>query len=134
MTALAWRPSWQSLLANGTVNKPANNYLTGIVYGGSAFFCMSSRLIVRRRLLFHSGRQCAAGDGLGNGLLVTSVLSLHYLYSESNNKEHERLSIIKAENIILPETDLIKLVLSELVNGVLTRSRSPRQELDGKFD
>ena len=86
MIALAWRPSWQSLLANGTVNKPANNYLTGIVYGKSAFFCMSSMLIVRRRLLFHSGRQCAAGDGLGNGLLVTSVFSLHYLYSESNNK------------------------------------------------
>ncbi len=38
MTALAWRPSWQSLLANGTVNKPANNSLTGIVYGESVFF------------------------------------------------------------------------------------------------
>lgn len=35
MTALAWRPNWQSLLANGTVNNPALNNLTGIVYGTS---------------------------------------------------------------------------------------------------
>jgi hypothetical protein len=35
VTALAWKPSWQSLLSNGTVNNPANppNNLTGIVYG-----------------------------------------------------------------------------------------------------
>ncbi|KAJ7491223.1 glycoside hydrolase family 88 protein [Mycena latifolia] len=33
ITTLAWRPAWQSLLSNGTVNKPANNFLTGIVYG-----------------------------------------------------------------------------------------------------
>ncbi|KAG5639511.1 hypothetical protein H0H81_000656 [Sphagnurus paluster] len=33
MTGLAWNPSWQSLLSNGTVNKPANNQLTGTVYG-----------------------------------------------------------------------------------------------------
>lgn len=32
-TKLAWRPSWQSLLANGTVNNPVHNNLTGIVYG-----------------------------------------------------------------------------------------------------
>ncbi|KAF8509559.1 d-4,5 unsaturated-glucuronyl hydrolase-like protein [Gautieria morchelliformis] len=34
-TELAWKPSWQSLLSNGTVNNPANppNNLTGIVYG-----------------------------------------------------------------------------------------------------
>ncbi|OJT11143.1 Unsaturated glucuronyl hydrolase, partial [Trametes pubescens] len=31
-TKLAWRPAWQSLLANGTVNNPAQNNLTGIVY------------------------------------------------------------------------------------------------------
>lgn len=29
----AWRPDWQALFSNGTVNKPANNYWTGIVYG-----------------------------------------------------------------------------------------------------
>lgn len=29
----AWAPSWQSLLSNGTVNNPAANNLTGIVYG-----------------------------------------------------------------------------------------------------
>ena len=32
-TALAWAPSWQSLLSNGTVNNPQHNNLTGIVYG-----------------------------------------------------------------------------------------------------
>lgn len=32
-TELAWRPSWQSLLANGTVDNPEHNNLTGIVYG-----------------------------------------------------------------------------------------------------
>ena len=38
MTKLAWRPEWQSLLSNGTVNNPANppNNLTGIVYGEQA--------------------------------------------------------------------------------------------------
>jgi len=29
----AWRPDWQPLFSNGTINKPANNYWTGIVYG-----------------------------------------------------------------------------------------------------
>jgi hypothetical protein len=34
-TTLAWKPEWQSLLSNGTVNNPASppNNLTGIVYG-----------------------------------------------------------------------------------------------------
>ncbi|KZT11587.1 glycoside hydrolase family 88 protein [Laetiporus sulphureus 93-53] len=36
-TALAWRPAWQSLLANGTVNNPEGNNLTGIVYGDYFF-------------------------------------------------------------------------------------------------
>jgi hypothetical protein len=38
ITALAWKPSWQSLLSNGTVDKPANVALTGIVYGSSFLF------------------------------------------------------------------------------------------------
>ena len=35
VTSLAWKPEWQSILANGTVNNVANppNNLTGIVYG-----------------------------------------------------------------------------------------------------
>ena len=33
ITTLAWKPSWQSLLSNGTVNIPSNISLTGIVYG-----------------------------------------------------------------------------------------------------
>jgi len=32
-TDLGWKPSWQSLLSNGTVNNPAANNDTGIVYG-----------------------------------------------------------------------------------------------------
>lgn len=35
ITELAWNPPWQSLLSNGTVNKPAHNVGTGIVYGPS---------------------------------------------------------------------------------------------------
>ncbi|KAJ7273076.1 glycoside hydrolase family 88 protein [Mycena rebaudengoi] len=37
ITTLAWAPSFHSLLSNGTVNKPANNFLTGTVYGLSFF-------------------------------------------------------------------------------------------------
>lgn len=29
----AWKTSWQSILSNGTSNKPSNNYNTGLVYG-----------------------------------------------------------------------------------------------------
>jgi len=45
MAALAWRPSWQSLLANGTVNKLANNFLTGIIYGDYYFIEAGNALL-----------------------------------------------------------------------------------------
>ncbi|KAK0458542.1 glycoside hydrolase family 88 protein [Desarmillaria tabescens] len=45
ITALAWDPSWESLLANGTVNKPANNYLTGTVYGDYYYIVAGNELI-----------------------------------------------------------------------------------------
>ncbi|KAF7353694.1 Glycoside hydrolase family 88 protein [Mycena venus] len=45
ITTLAWRPSWQSLLSNGTVNKPANNFLTGIVYGDYYYIKAGTDLI-----------------------------------------------------------------------------------------
>ncbi|KAK0210228.1 glycoside hydrolase family 88 protein [Desarmillaria ectypa] len=45
ITSLAWDPSWQSLLANGTVNKPANNYLTGTVYGDYYYIVAGNELI-----------------------------------------------------------------------------------------
>lgn len=45
ITTLAWRPSWQSLLANGTVNMPANNSLTGIVYGDYYYIKAGNDLI-----------------------------------------------------------------------------------------
>ncbi|KAG5732742.1 Unsaturated glucuronyl hydrolase [Termitomyces sp. T112] len=32
ITSLAWAPSWESLLSNATVNKPAGNALTGSIY------------------------------------------------------------------------------------------------------
>lgn len=45
ITALAWKPSWQSLLSNGTVNEPRNNFLTGIVYG-SCFLAIFDRIMI----------------------------------------------------------------------------------------
>jgi len=48
---LAWKPSWQSLLSNGTVNNPASNNLTGTIYGAS-----NGR--GRRHIAYHS----PAGD------------------------------------------------------------------------
>jgi len=45
ITTLAWKPSWQSLLSNGTVNWPANNFLTGIVYGDYYFIRAGNQLV-----------------------------------------------------------------------------------------
>ncbi|PPQ67671.1 hypothetical protein CVT25_012699 [Psilocybe cyanescens] len=45
ITALAWNPSWQSLLSNGTVNEPADNFLTGIVYGDYYFIKAGNDLV-----------------------------------------------------------------------------------------
>jgi len=45
ITKLAWRPSWQSILTNGTVNKPVNNALTGIVYGDYYFIKAGNDLV-----------------------------------------------------------------------------------------
>ncbi|GBE82687.1 d-4,5 unsaturated -glucuronyl hydrolase-like protein [Sparassis crispa] len=44
-TELAWRPAWQSLLANGTVNNPAGENLTGIVYGDYFFVTAGNTLL-----------------------------------------------------------------------------------------
>ncbi|KAH9948114.1 glycoside hydrolase family 88 protein [Amylocystis lapponica] len=44
-TQLAWRPEWQSLLANGTVNNPEGNNLTGIVYGDYYFVKAGNELV-----------------------------------------------------------------------------------------
>ncbi|EIW60767.1 d-4,5 unsaturated-glucuronyl hydrolase-like protein [Trametes versicolor FP-101664 SS1] len=46
-TKLAWRPEWQSLLANGTVNNPVQNNLTGIVYGDYFFIKAGNELVSR---------------------------------------------------------------------------------------
>jgi hypothetical protein len=45
ITKLAWKPSWQSLLSNGTVNWPANNFLTGIVYGDYYYIKAGNELV-----------------------------------------------------------------------------------------
>ncbi|KIY63756.1 glycoside hydrolase family 88 protein, partial [Cylindrobasidium torrendii FP15055 ss-10] len=45
MTKLSWNESWDSLLSNGTVNKPADNYLTGTVYGDYYFVQAGNDLI-----------------------------------------------------------------------------------------
>ncbi|PAV23320.1 glycoside hydrolase family 88 [Pyrrhoderma noxium] len=46
ITDLAWRPEWQSLLSNGTVNEPAGNELTGIVYGDYYYIKAGNDLVV----------------------------------------------------------------------------------------
>ncbi|KAF9258051.1 glycoside hydrolase family 88 protein [Marasmius fiardii PR-910] len=45
ITKLAYRPQWDSLLSNGTVNWPANNYLTGTVYGDHYFVKTGNDLV-----------------------------------------------------------------------------------------
>ncbi|CAA7265376.1 unnamed protein product [Cyclocybe aegerita] len=45
ITDLAWSPSWQSLLSNGTVSLPANNFLTGTVYGDYYFIRAGNELV-----------------------------------------------------------------------------------------
>ncbi|KAF8652756.1 hypothetical protein AX16_004252 [Volvariella volvacea WC 439] len=45
ITTLAWNPSWQSLLSNGTVHWPANNYLTGTVYGDYYYITAGNTLV-----------------------------------------------------------------------------------------
>ncbi|KAF9265801.1 glycoside hydrolase family 88 protein [Marasmius fiardii PR-910] len=45
ITELAWNPSWESLLSNGTVNWPMNSFLTGIVYGDHYFIKAGNELL-----------------------------------------------------------------------------------------
>ncbi|KAK7449784.1 hypothetical protein VKT23_013260 [Stygiomarasmius scandens] len=45
ITSLAWRPEWQSLLSNGTVNRPQDNFATGIVYGDYYFITAGNVLV-----------------------------------------------------------------------------------------
>lgn len=42
----AWRPDWQALFSNGTVNKPSNNYWTGIVYGNEFASVRGTRVVL----------------------------------------------------------------------------------------
>jgi hypothetical protein len=60
ITQLAWNTSWQSLLSNGTVNEPANNELTGTVYGLfqiTLFFWKDELLIVVLQEIITLSRQ-----------------------------------------------------------------------------
>ncbi|KAF9533880.1 glycoside hydrolase family 88 protein [Crepidotus variabilis] len=43
----AWKTSWQSLLSNGTSNKPSNNFNTGLVYGDYYFVLAGNELLKR---------------------------------------------------------------------------------------
>ncbi|PFH52460.1 glycoside hydrolase family 88 protein [Amanita thiersii Skay4041] len=45
ITTLAWNPTWQSLLSNGTVNWPQGNFLTGTVYGDYYFVRAGNELV-----------------------------------------------------------------------------------------
>ncbi|KAF5379868.1 hypothetical protein D9757_007200 [Collybiopsis confluens] len=61
ITTLAWDPSWQSLLSNGTVNWPANNFLTGIVYG-DYYYIKAGNTLVEMGLANASISGCNASD------------------------------------------------------------------------
>ncbi|KAL0070580.1 hypothetical protein AAF712_002419 [Marasmius tenuissimus] len=45
ISKLAWNPTWDSLLSNGTVNWPGDNYLTGVVYGDHYFIKAGNELV-----------------------------------------------------------------------------------------
>ncbi|KAI0713492.1 d-4,5 unsaturated-glucuronyl hydrolase-like protein [Earliella scabrosa] len=46
-TKLAWSPTWDSLLSNGTSNNPAGSNLTGVVYGDYYFIKAGNELLSR---------------------------------------------------------------------------------------
>jgi hypothetical protein len=50
-SSLAWAPSWDSLLSNGTVNHPAKNQMTGIVYG-DYYYIVAGNELVKEGLTF----------------------------------------------------------------------------------
>ncbi|KAF9072874.1 glycoside hydrolase family 88 protein [Rhodocollybia butyracea] len=54
ITSLAWDPSWQSLLSNGTVNWPEDNFLTGITYG-DYYYITAANVLVQMGLAECSG-------------------------------------------------------------------------------
>lgn len=74
-TAAFWKPEWESLLSNGTVNNPASppNNLTGIIYGTFVRpLQIYRRLTVtcfHRRLLFYRGGEHACEDELDELLM-----------------------------------------------------------------
>jgi hypothetical protein len=46
ITRFAWNPRWQSLLSNGTANRPAGSFSTGIIYGLFSFRLAWFRVLV----------------------------------------------------------------------------------------
>ncbi|KAF9484890.1 glycoside hydrolase family 88 protein [Pholiota conissans] len=62
ITTLAWKPSWQSLLSNGTVNWPANNFLTGIVYGDYYYIKAGNELVTMGLASCQSGNATNTTD------------------------------------------------------------------------
>ncbi|KAF9566281.1 glycoside hydrolase family 88 protein [Agrocybe pediades] len=75
ITTLAWNPSWQSLLSNGTVNWPANNFLTGIVYGDYYFIKAGNELV--NMGLATCKEPFSAGNGSSNGNPVGGTDAAH---------------------------------------------------------
>ena len=69
VTHLAWKPSWQSLLHNGTVNNhyPSANSDTGTIYGmcsiRGVYWQSEAPLICARRLLLSESGERARRDG-----------------------------------------------------------------------
>jgi hypothetical protein len=44
ISTLGWKPTWDSLLSNGTANFPSGSYQTGIVYGD--YYYIKVRLLI----------------------------------------------------------------------------------------
>src|ERR1700733_79659 len=86
ISTLGWKPTWDSVLSNGTANYPNGSYQTGIVYGDYYYikvrlsFGISNssapRLIDRTPLTCSRLAFCQAGNDLiANGFVDCSYLN-----------------------------------------------------------
>jgi len=75
VTVLAWKPSWQSLLSNGTVNNPASppNNLTGIVYG-DYFYIKSGNMLLSEGLAECPASQTASSPATPSPTASSSAI------------------------------------------------------------
>ncbi|KAH9842985.1 d-4,5 unsaturated-glucuronyl hydrolase-like protein [Rhodofomes roseus] len=83
-TELAWQPSWQSLLANGTVNNPDHNNLTGIVYGDYYFVRAGNELLAMNITTCQPGPQTVnnGSSSSSSSSSTSSCLPLRILHAK----------------------------------------------------